>query len=318
LLAFYALRAAVTPGVFPRLTCRRQSPYRSLKEISLVPLILPWRDRRGRFLPLKAIALTGAVVPAALLAWQWWAGELGGRPITEVIHGTGLWAVRWLLITLAITPLGRMFSSTPLLQTRRIAGVTAACYAAVHLCLYALDQKWQLGVVVSEIAKRFYLTVGLVALSGLVALAATSFDGAMRRMGRWWKRLHRLAYPVAALAIFHYFIQAKANVSEPVFVAGLFLWLMAWRALPTSWQRAWVTYPVLALLVGFATAWIEFVWYGLATRINPWRVLDANETLRFGLRPAHWVVVVALCVAVALIVRRVPLRSWPRVLPASG
>lgn len=281
-------------------------------------MILPWRDRRGRFLPLKAIALAGAVVPGALLAWQWWGGELGGRPITELIHGTGLWAVRWLLISLAISPLGRMFGSTPLLQTRRIAGVTTACYAVAHLCLYALDQKWQLGVVASEIVRRFYLTIGLVALSGLVALALTSFDGAMRRMGRWWKRLHRLAYLVAALAIFHYFIQAKANVSEPVFVAGLFVWLMTWRALPASWQRAWVTYPVLAVAAGFATAWIEFAWYGLATRINPWRVLDANETLRFGLRPAHWVVVVALSVAVALILRRAPLWSRPRVLPASG
>jgi sulfoxide reductase heme-binding subunit YedZ len=281
-------------------------------------MILPWRDRRGRFLPLKAIALAGAVAPGALLAWHWSGGELGARPITEVIHGTGLWAVRWLLITLAITPLGRMFNSTPLLQTRRIAGVTAACYGVAHLSLYVLDQKWQLGVVASEIVRRFYLTIGLVALSGLVALALTSFDGAMRRMGRWWKRLHRLAYPVGALAIFHYFIQAKANVSEPVFVAGLFLWLMTWRALPVAWQRAWVTYPVLAVGAGFATAWIEFAWYGLATRINPWRVLDANETLRFGLRPAHWVAVVALCVAVALILRRTPLWSRVRVLPASG
>ena len=97
-----------------------------------------------------------------------------------------------------------------------------------------------------------------------------------------------------ALALLHYFIQSKANVSEAVMFAGFFVWLMAWRAVPAAWQRGLGTLVALGVVAAVATAWIEFAWYALATGINPWRVLAANETLRFGLRPAHWVLVVGL------------------------
>ncbi len=139
---------------------------------------------------------------------------------------------------------------------------------------------------------------------GLIALGATSTDAAIRRMGRWWKRLHRLSYPLGVLALLHYFIQSKANVSEPVFVAGLYVWLMLWRALPASWQRPIAIFPVLAALSAAAAAGIEFAWYGIATHINPWRVLAADETLRFGLRPAHYVALVTLGLGVVILVRR--------------
>ena len=107
------------------------------------------------------------------------------------------------------------------------------------------------------------------------------------------------------LALLHYFIQSKANVSEPVFVAGLYVWLMLWRALPVAWQRPIAIYPALALLSGLAAAGIEFAWYGIATHINPWRVLAADETLRFGLRPAHYVVLVTLGLGVLILIRRI-------------
>jgi sulfoxide reductase heme-binding subunit YedZ len=261
---------------------------------------VPWRDRRGRLIKLKAIVLAAVFVPGLLNAFWWANGELGGRPVTEVIHGTGLWAVRFLLISLAITPCARVFSWPHLLLVRRMVGLTALTYAVVHLALYVLDQNFALLTVVSEIVLRFYLTIGFVALIGLTALGVTSTDGAMRRMGRNWKRLHSLAYPIAILGVLHYFIQAKANVSEPVFVAGLLVWLMLWRTLPHIWQQRWVSYPVLAVAAGFATAWIEFAWYGLATRISPWRLLAASETLNFGLRPAHYVFLCGLGAALLL------------------
>lgn len=265
---------------------------------------VPWRDRRGRLLPIKAVVLAAAFIPGLFYIAEWPLGMLGPRPLNEVIHGFGLWTVRILLLSLAITPLARTFEWPRALLVRRMVGVTAAIYGAIHLSLYVADQGFAPLVVVSEIVKRFYLTIGFVALLGLGALAVTSTEAMTKRVGVWWKRLHRLVYPIGVLAIWHYFIQAKANVSEPVFVAGLFLWLMAWRALPEAWRRPWYVYPVLAAVVGFATAWVEFGWYAVATRVNPWRVLAANETVDYGLRPAHWVFVTALIVSAALLARR--------------
>ncbi|MGE0225135.1 MAG: sulfite oxidase heme-binding subunit YedZ [Acetobacteraceae bacterium] len=265
---------------------------------------VPWRDRHGRFLPLKAAVLALVLVPGAVNAFWWSNADLGGRPITELIHASGLWAVRLILIALAITSFARILNLPRLLMTRRIVGVSAMTYALIHLTLYVVDQKFALGVVVSEIALRFYLTIGFIALIGLVALGVTSTDDAIRRLGRRWKNLHRLVYPIAALAILHYFIQSKANVSEPVFVAGLWVWLMVWRVLPDAWRRPLAVYPVLAVVAGLATAGVEFAWYGIATNIDPWRVLAANESISYGLRPAHWVFVAGVAAAVLVAVRR--------------
>jgi len=281
-------------------------------------MVVPWRDRRGKFLPFKAAVLAVLPVPGLLYAF-WWATEaLGARPLNEVIHGTGLWAIRLLMISLAITPLARLLEWPRLLTVRRMVGVSALSYAAVHLSLYALDQKFVLSVIASEIVHRFYLTIGFVALLGLIALGATSTDNAMRLLGRNWKRLHRLAYPIAAIATLHYFIQSKANVSEPVFVAGLFVWMMLWRALPEVWRRRIIVYPLLAVVAGCAAAAIEFTWYGVATAINPWRVLAANESIAFGLRPAHWVFVVALGIALLMVARRVRLPRLPARVSSTG
>ena len=279
---------------------------------------MPWRDRHGRLLPIKAVVLGLAFLPGLVNAFWWWAGELGGRPLTELIHATGLWSVRFMLIALAITPFARMFDWSRLLLVRRMVGLTAMAYAVLHLTLYIADQKFKLLFVASEIVLRFYLTIGFVALLGLLALGVTSTDNAVRRLGRRWKQLHRLAYPIAVLGILHYFIQTKANVSEPVFVAGLYVWLMLWRPLPDAWQRPirmrpigmhpLAIYVALAIVTGIATVGLEFAWYGIATSIDPWRVLLANRSIDFGLRPAHWVFVVAVAVALLLPLRRLTMR----------
>ena len=271
---------------------------------------VPWRDRRGRFLPFKAAVLVSLPVPGLLYAYWYCTDALGGRPVMETIHGAGLWTIRLLLLSLAITPFARALDWNGLLLVRRNVGVAAACYAVLHLLLYVVDQNFHLAKVVSEIALRFYLTIGFAALLVLLALAWTSTDAAVKRLGRNWKRLHRLAYPLGVVALLHFYIQSKANVSEPVLFSGLFVWLMAWRSVPEAWHRARsigvtaVLYGGLALVAGVATAVLEVTWYGLATRINPWRVWDANESIAHGLRPAHWVFVITACFAVAFIVRR--------------
>ena len=194
--------------------------------------MVPWRDRRGKLLVMKPATLAAACVPGLLTA-IWWAEEdLGARPVTEAIHETGLWAIRFLLIALAVTPFRAVFDWGKLLLVRRMLGLTALAYAIAHFSLYIVQQNGHLLFVASEIVHRFYLTIGFVTLLGLIALGVTSTNAAIRRMGAWWKRLHRLAYPLGAIALLHYFIQSKANVSEPVFVAGLYVWLMLWRACP--------------------------------------------------------------------------------------
>jgi sulfoxide reductase heme-binding subunit YedZ len=254
----------------------------------------PWRDRHGRLVPIKAVVLPALLLPGAVLAFWFASGSLGARPVHELILGFGLWTVRLVMLSLAVTPARAVFDWPKLLLVRRMVGVAALGYGLTHLSLYVVDQNFHLGMVVSEIVRRFYLTIGFVALSGLLVLGATSTDAAVRRLGPRWKRLHRSLYVLAVLALLHYFIQSKANVSEAVMFAGFYVWLMAWRAVPAGWQRRMATLVGLSVVAAVATAWIEFAWYALATGINPWRVLAASETLRFGLRPAHWVLVVGL------------------------
>lgn len=261
---------------------------------------LPWNDRAGRFSPLKAAVLAGCCLPGVLLVVSALQGTLGPRPFTEAIHTTGDWAIRFLVASLAVTPLRRIANWPKLILVRRMLGLTALAYVLAHLVLYAFDQKLDLMRVASEIALRFYLTIGFVALLGLVALGATSTDAMIRRLGRNWQRLHKAVYAIAALALLHFFIQTKADVYQATLVAGLFTLLMLYRL--AHWRALQIASPAvlaaLAALAGLATAAIEYAWYGLATGIPPGRVLAANLQFSFSIRPAWWVLAVGLCIAV--------------------
>jgi sulfoxide reductase heme-binding subunit YedZ len=263
-----------------------------------------WRDHAGRFSLLKAVTLLLVLLPGLNLALAWSTHSLGGRPITEVLHGLGDWTVRFLLMTLAVTPLRVVVDWQRVVLLRRMLGVTTACYACAHLLLYCLDQNWRLGTVASEIVLRFYLTIGFTALCGLIALGVTSTDGWQRRLGRRWKKLHRLVFPIGVLALTHYFIQSKADVTNAVFASGVFSWLMLWRLTPRRFQgRAWLP-AILAVLAALATAGIEALWYGLATGANARRVLLANFDISFGPRPAVEILIVGLILAVIAVPRR--------------
>jgi sulfoxide reductase heme-binding subunit YedZ len=264
----------------------------------------PWRDRQGRFLKFKAVVLACTPIPGLIYAFWWIDGDLGARSLNEVIHATGNWAVRWLMLSLAITPFARLLDWPRLLTVRRMVGLTALAYASVHLSLYITDQKFHLWTVVTEIASRFYLTIGFVTLCGLIALGVTSSDAAMKRMGKRWKQLHRLAYPIGVLALLHFYIQTKANVAEPVFVSGLFVWLMIWRALPMAWRTSLPVLLALVPLSAVLTAGLEFAWYGLATKVDPFRILAANWSERFFPRPAQEVAAAALVLAIGIMARR--------------
>ena len=244
------------------------------------------------------------LVPAARLAVLWGLDGLGARPITEVLHGLGDWTVRFLLLTLAVTPARAVFDWPGVVKLRRLLGVTTACYAGAHLSLYGVDQMWALGTIASEIVLRFYLTIGFVTLLMLGVLAVTSTDGWQKHLGRRWKLLHRLVFVLLPLALWHYFLQSKADVTSAAFFTGLACWLMLWRLAPRPWRGRLLLLPPLALLAGLATAGIEAAWYGLATNAPAWRVLAANLDVTFGPRPAVSVVLCGLAVFVVALLRR--------------
>jgi sulfoxide reductase heme-binding subunit YedZ len=266
------------------------------------------RDPAGRFSWLKTGVLAGALVPALVLLARALEHDLGARPITEAIHIAGLWAVRFLLLTLAVTPARALLDWPRVVMLRRMLGVTTACYASLHLLLFALDQKWDLAKVATEIALRFYLTIGFVTLLGLLALAITSTDFWQRRLKQNWKRLHKIVYVLGVLALFHAAVQFKANIGPAVFLFGLFVWLLYWRRLPRRWQaKPWLILP-LALAAGLSAAVAEAVWYAVRNHVDPLMILGVNLDLSYGPRPAVQVLLagVALFVLVALVRLRRP------------
>src|SRR5438552_1036800 len=119
-----------------------------------------WHDRRGRFSPLRAATLAVLVAPLLALAYFTATHALGARPRTEAIHEMGLWAFRFLLLALFVTPLRRIARYAPLVDVRRMIGVAAYLYIAFHLMLYISDQMFDLSKVASEIVLRYYLTIG--------------------------------------------------------------------------------------------------------------------------------------------------------------
>jgi sulfoxide reductase heme-binding subunit YedZ len=258
---------------------------------------------------LKLVTLVGLCLPALELAWRWYNDDLGPRPVTEATHATGDWAVILVLLSLAMTPARALFDWMPLVQIRRRIGVAAALYAGAHFLIFVLDQKWNLIVVAIEIAKRFYLTIGFVTLLMLAALAITSTNGRQRRLKANWKRLHWLIYPAGLIALVHFFIQSKLKIGEPAFAAGLFTWLMLWRALPVRLRTSFLGLAVLAVSAALATLVFETTWYALVNGIDPERVLAANIDPELWPRPAHKVLIASLLVMALVALRRL----WPRV-----
>jgi sulfoxide reductase heme-binding subunit YedZ len=252
---------------------------------------------------VKATAFGGVLLPALQLLGRTLLQDLGAEPYTEVIHQLGLWTIRLLLITLAVTPLQQILGWRGLGSVRRILGVATGCYAALHLGGYMLDQMFDWTKIATEILLRLYLLIGFVALLGLLALTLTSTDGMMRRLGRNWGRLHRLVYPVALLGLAHFFIQSKLDITEPTWMAGLFALLLGWRLLPRLLGRTAAARPavllLLALVVAGITSLAEALYFHLLTGVPVGLVLGADLDLAMGIRPPQLVLAAGLALALA-------------------
>jgi methionine sulfoxide reductase heme-binding subunit len=266
----------------------------------MIVLKAPWNERNGRFSAVKLVVFLALFAPGLWIGYEWATGMLAPKPVTEALHATGQWAVRLILLSLLITPLRRVAQWPKLINLRRMIGVAAFCYALTHFIIYVvLDQKLALLHVASEIALRFYLTIGFVALLGLTALAATSTDAMVKRLGgQLWNRLHKLIYFIAALAIFHFYLQSKADVSEPVLMMGLYFILMIYRLLQKRALPAWAVTVGSALLAPIATAILEATWYAIVRHINFWMVLGANIDFDNDFRPSIYVAAAGLALVV--------------------
>jgi methionine sulfoxide reductase heme-binding subunit len=177
-----------------------------------------------------------ALSPALLLAGDILRGALGANPIEEITHRTGKAALVLLVATLAVTPLRRATGWNSIIRIRRPLGVFAFAYAALHLATYVvLDHFFDWRTIVEDVAKRPFITSGVLAFLLLLPLAATSTRRMMRRLGRRWQPLHRLIYPAAALAVLHYFWKAKADTREPLLFATILGVLLGIRAV-SRWK----------------------------------------------------------------------------------
>ncbi|MCC6776044.1 MAG: sulfoxide reductase heme-binding subunit YedZ [Hyphomicrobiales bacterium] len=269
------------------------------------------RERSGRWSAAKAVALVAAMLPAGWIAYQALMGDLGPRPVTEAIHQSGDWALRLLLLTLAITPAQRVLHYPRIILARRTLGVGAAAYAVLHLLLYVLDQRFDLPKVASEIVLRIYLTIGAVTLAGLIALAATSTNAAISRLGSSrWHALHRLVYAIALLAAVHFFLQSKLNLYQPVLMAGFLVWLLAYRVLArVNGGVSPLALAGLAIASAVATALGEATIYMIASGVDSRRILLAHFDLELEVRPAWWVLAAGLLVAGTAVWRQQPARQ---------
>ena len=240
-----------------------------------------WRDRRGKLSWLRVATLAFLLTPVGIALWNANAITHGARPLNDVIHRAGFWMLMFILATLAVTPLRRITRFGQFIDVRRMLGVGAFVYGAAHISLYTADQMFDLVKVASEIVQRVYLTIGFTALIGLTALAATSTDAMVRRLGALrWQRLHYAVYGIGALALIHYFQQTKADVSVPTFTAGVFGWLMGYRIVVKLWKvRGELSTPALVGL-SLAVAALIFIAeaIGIAIVFNapPLLVLQAN------------------------------------------
>jgi len=269
------------------------------------------RERSGRWSPVKVVAFAAAITPALWIAYQAATGDLGARPVTEAIHQAGDWALRFLFITLAITPAQRILHYPRIILARRTLGVASASYALLHLSLYILDQHFDLFKVASEIVLRIYLLIGALALTGLIALASTSTDAAISRLGSArWNWLHRLVYGIAVLAAVHFFIQSKLNIYQPVLMAGFLVWLLAYRGL---FRRYGEVTPLALLLLAVAAAGVtavgEALIYMFTSGVDSRRVLLAHFDVDAEVRPAWWVLAAGLAVAALAVGRQKPARQ---------
>jgi sulfoxide reductase heme-binding subunit YedZ len=248
---------------------------------------------------VKLVVFVAMLAPAVWMAFEWRMGWFSTKPLTDTIRESGDWALRLLIVALAVTPLRLVTRWNRLILVRRMLGLAALFYTLVHVILYCVDLQLDWSEIFSELVLRTYLTVGTVATLGLVVLGVTSNDLSIHRLGaRRWNLLHASVYLLAVLSLLHEFMEVKIDSFEVSLLTGIFVLLMGARSLrKTGISLNFIHLLALAVAAGLATALIEAGYYGLATGVNAERVLAANLDFTYTIRPAWWVAAAGVCVA---------------------
>jgi sulfoxide reductase heme-binding subunit YedZ len=266
-----------------------------------------WRDRRGRVSVLRLVTLAVLLAPVGKALFDASLIAHGARPINELIHRAGFWALVFLGVALAVTPFRRILRYGQLTDVRRMIGVGAFLYIATHLALFFADQGYSVVKFFTEIFSRVYLIIGITAWLGLAALAVTSTDAMVRRLGGVrWRRLHQIVYAIALLALIHYFQQTKADVTVPIFASSLFGWLLLYRLV--VWWRGVPELSTLGLLaLTIAVSALSFVGeavgIAIAFHVSPLVVLETVFDFDVGIRPGWQVLAAGLCVVIVDLIR---------------
>jgi sulfoxide reductase heme-binding subunit YedZ len=187
---------------------------------------------------IKLLVLVDGAIPLALLVWDQAHARLGANPQNFLILTTGMMTLIFLTLTMAVTPVRKVFGLNWVIQLRRMLGLYAFFYGCLHfLCFYSLDRAFSISSTLHEIVARKYVWFGMTALLVMVPLALTSTNAMIKRLGgKRWRALHRLAYVAAIAGAIHFYMQVKADVRLPlVFIAVLSI-LLGYR-LVVYWRR---------------------------------------------------------------------------------
>lgn len=178
----------------------------------------------------KTLVFVAALAPALYLLFRTFTDRLSANPIEDITLTTGIWALRFLVITLAITPVRRLTGWHRIVQYRRMLGLFAFFYALLHVATFVvLDHFFDFQRIVADVIKRPYITMGSIAFLSMVPLAVTSTRGWIRRLGRRWQLLHRLIYVSAIAASIHYLWKVKVMIGSPVYYAAIVAALLLFR-----------------------------------------------------------------------------------------
>ena len=185
----------------------------------------------------KPVVFLACLMPLALLGWKAYNNALGANPIEVITHATGDWTLRFLLITLAVTPIRKLIGVLWLIRYRRMFGLFAFFYGTLHFLTYIwLDKFFDVHEMLHDVAKRRFITVGFTGFVLLIPLALTSTKGWIRRLGgKRWQALHRLIYFSAIAGVIHYWWLVKADIRDPLKYGAILAVLLGYRI--AVWAR---------------------------------------------------------------------------------
>jgi methionine sulfoxide reductase heme-binding subunit len=204
---------------------------KSLKSLKSCLSNIDWEQLIQSFLKLRNLCITASLIPLFLILIDILFDNLGANPIQALHMRLGDWSLRFLCITLAITPIQKITKWRGMSNYRQLFGLYSFFYATLHLLAYlCIDQALVWSTIVADIVESSYIWFGLLAYIVIFLLAITSPDSAKKMMGKSWKKLHRFIYPASIAVIIHYFWQLKGNLLQPVFYTVLVSSLLAFRA----------------------------------------------------------------------------------------